>query len=1208
MLRSTRTCPTLDSLPVKTCGACGEENADGARFCVACGASLAPMCPHCGAELPGAAVRFCPSCGRPVREAPAAGQERKLVTVLFADVTGSAGLGERLDPERLREVMEAYFQAMREEIEAEGGTVEKFIGDAVMAAFGVPAAHEDDAARALRAAVRMQARLVEVNRRLEQSHDVTLRIRIAVNTGEVLAATAPHPGEAMVTGDPVNVAARLQQAAEPGQVVASGRTARAARGFRFRPLGPVELKGKTAPVEALLLVGESGTAERGVPGLRAPMVGRSEELALLGAVFERTAREGRPNLVTIYGEPGVGKSRLTAEFLVRLEERDPATLVLTGRCLPYGEGVTYWPLAEILKALAGILDTDPPDTVLEKIRKAGTELLSPELADSPTKTVAALAYTVGVEDPVISWKELDPREVRRKTHAAWRSFFSALAARSPVLTVIEDIHWADPALLDLLEEVADRAQGPLLFLCPARPELAGRRPDWGGGRRNFSSVGLEPLSEEEADRLVRFLLDVEDLPETVHRRILERAEGNPFFLEEIVRHLIDEGRIERQGGMWRAASDIDDVVIPDSVQAVLAARIDLLLPAEKRAIQAAAVVGRVFWPGPVRRLMDGQAGELDATLARLEDREFVLSRLGSSMAGEPEFIFKHVLTRDVAYETLPRRERGAAHAAVARWIEETAGERQREFVELLAYHYATAVQGARENPDVDRGTTSVLRAKAFAYLLEASRDARSKLVSEKAHRLAEQALSLAADDLERSQALEAAALAYLDQYEGDLAWRYFREAADARLAGAPNDARGIAYLCARACETPTRWPGSMRRVPSEQEVARYLELGLAYAPAGDSEERVRLLIAKAFWSWAFPDRSWSEKEYAEEGRVGEEAAAMALRMGRANLASAALDAVQGLLGMQGRFGQAKALNDQRVQLLDRIEDPLEVGDVYAVSAWVRFDIGLYEEAARFGTEGLDRIGEQMPSAALHCLAWRALARFRLGDWGGFFDDLARMEDMLGDRREDPPYFASRPFGAAALVWEIQGNPGAAGRMLAIVDLLRSRGTVRAVAMLATASLTHARRGALDRAHVFLEQARAEISAAPVVLEAECDLVALEGAWDRSSEVLDRSRSLAERGELLGLPCFADRLEGRAALASGRADEAVRLLSRASAGFDRIGARWERAVTNLDLAEALLAAGDPGRARPALDMALPVLEELSSLREIERARELAKELD
>ena len=336
-----------------TCAACGSENATGARFCATCGAAISTPCATCGEPLPEGA-RFCSACGAAVEPTAAApADERKLVTVLFADVTGSTAIGERLDPEELRAVLDTYFSAMRAEIEAEGGTVEKFIGDAVMAAFGVPVAHEDDPGRALRAALRMLRRLERVNQDLAASHGITLQIRIGVNTGEVLATTEPRPGEAMVTGDVVNAAARLQSLAEPGGVVLGERTRRSARGFRFEDLGAAELRGKAEPVSVYRLVGETDLdAERGIPGLRAPMVGRDAELDVLRSVFRRVEAEGRPHVVTLYGDAGVGKSRLTREFLTWSDGLPRPPVVLRGRCLPYGDGITYWPLAEILKGHA----------------------------------------------------------------------------------------------------------------------------------------------------------------------------------------------------------------------------------------------------------------------------------------------------------------------------------------------------------------------------------------------------------------------------------------------------------------------------------------------------------------------------------------------------------------------------------------------------------------------------------------------------------------------------------------------------------------------------------------------------------------------------------------------------------------------------------------------------------------------------------------
>ena len=367
--------------------------------------------------------------------------------MLLADVTGSTELGNRLDPERLQDLLGRYFAAIREEIEAEGGTVEKFIGDAVVAVFGVPVAHEDDPAGALRAALRMRRRLAVLNGDLEARFGAPLEMRIGVNTGEVLAATDPPPGDPMVTGDVVNVAARLEQSAEPGQVVVAERTARAARSFRFREPGERELRGKQHPVPSALLEAEIGTtAERGIPGLHAPMVGRDQELALLRTLYDRVVTEERPALVTIYGEPGVGKSRLTQEFVATLSAgtAGPEPTLVRGRCLPYGDGVTYWPLAEVLKSLSGVRDSDPPETTLERIRAFGGEHVTEAFATNPRKATAALAYTVGVRDPEFPFTHAEPREVRAKIHGAWRSLFSSLAREGPVVAIVEDIHWAIP--------------------------------------------------------------------------------------------------------------------------------------------------------------------------------------------------------------------------------------------------------------------------------------------------------------------------------------------------------------------------------------------------------------------------------------------------------------------------------------------------------------------------------------------------------------------------------------------------------------------------------------------------------------------------------------------------------------------------------------------------------------------------------------------
>jgi class 3 adenylate cyclase/tetratricopeptide (TPR) repeat protein len=1185
------------------CPSCGAENPPEARFCANCGHALSAICSKCGAQL-NPDAQFCHVCGQPVAEvAPA--EERKLVTVLFADVTGSTGLGERLDAERLKEVMGAYFAAMREEIEAEGGTVEKFIGDAVMAAFGVPAAHEDDTARALRAATRMRRRLEELNAKLSSSHGIALEIRIGVNTGEVVAVTEPRPGEGMVTGDAVNIAARLEQTAEPGQTLVAERTARASRGFLFADAGPLRLKGKGQAVPALLLVGERGGEERGVPGLHAPLVGREHELGLLHALYDRVSSESRPHLVTIYGDAGVGKSRLVAEFLGEAERRDPVPLLVRGRCLPYGEGVTYSPLAEILKSLAGVLDTDPSDLTIEKIRKLGRELMAEGLATDPTRATAALAYTVGVEDPDAPMRDLPPRQVRLETHAAWRSFFSALARDRPVIAVVEDIHWADPAMLDLLEELADRLQGPVQLLCPARLELTERRATWGGGKRSFSSIYIDPLSRDEADRLVGFLLTVEDLPPSIHDRILARAEGNPFFLEEIVRHLIDEGGILREGGRWRAGTAIAEVVIPDTVQAVLAARIDLLAPEEKRALRFAAVVGRVFWTGPVARLLDQPRDEIEEVLDRLEVRELVESRLSSSMGGDREYIFKHILTRDVAYESLPRRERWPAHGRVATWIEETAGQRQREFVEQLAHHYSEAYRGAQDELAADHVVRENLRRNAFGFLLKASDDARSKLALTKAERLAEQALIIADGLMERAMALENLGEAYLYDYEGDLAWKTLSEAVEARLASVPVDGMAVARLSARALETPVRNAGLMHAVPPQEETAHLLKIGLSHIHKGDSEELVRLLTMKSFWPWTRSSNQGeplSESQLLEARQAGEEAAGMALRLGRADLASAALDGVGSYYLERGHYGPGLPVIERRLELAPQVEDPWELQDIFNMAAWFAFHIGHYRDAVRYADEGFERWAVDVPAMAMHCLPWRALARFRLGDWDQFLDDVARTEELLGDRREHPQPFFARHFAAAALVRDVQGDFAGADRYLELLRRLENEMGRPPTLSVPWMAMLLARRGEFGEARSYLAKGEPHGSRG-VVLEAHCDVLAEMAAWDEAADLLQESREHAEAAGLLALPLFADRLEGGVALAAGDPASAVPSLRRAADGFAGAGARWEAALTRLSLGEALARAGERIAAQREVDVAVEVFRELRSMRELRQAQDL-----
>ncbi len=1163
-------------------------------------------CPACAREV-GEGFAFCPYCGAAIAPTAPVGDERKLVTVLFADVAGSTQLAEALDAEVVRELMADYFALAREEIDARGGTVAKFIGDAVMAVFGVPVAHEDDPARALRSALAIRSRLEAVNEGRRADGRPELRVRIGVNTGDVVATSAPRSGEGMVTGDAVNVAARLQQLAEPGQIVVGDRTAAAAPTFTFRPMGGRRVKGKSAEVGVRELVGETAdAAERGVPGLRSPLVGRDGELELLLSIYERVAAERHPHLVTLYGEPGVGKSRLTVEFLARLSDREPAPAVVRGRCLSYGSGVTFWPLAEILKAQAGVLDSDPPSEAVAKVEALGNRVLSLEVTSDPPRTTALLGYTVGMTMPGFEFGRLDPDQLRAEIHGAWRAFLSALAMDAPLVVVVDDIHWADAALLDLLDDVGERVQGGVLFLCPARPELTDRRPGWGGGRRSFSSVVLEPLPTAATSELVDHLLTVEDLPRDLHARIIERAGGNPFFVEEILRQLIDEGHIVRTDTGWRAEAGLAEVEIPDTVQAVLAARIDLLGANEKRALQAAAVVGRIFWPAPVARFMNGAAADLDLSLRNLESRDLILARLASSMAGQPEFIFKHALVRDVAYESIPRRERAEAHLQVASWIEEVIGDRRVEVVELLAHHY-TEAQRASTWADVAPDRRDEIRARAVSLLYEAAWEAVRHVAPDRARERASVGLELAEGSIERARGLEVLVPIDLWEDDADAAWREALEAVDLRLAAGPRDEderRAIAAGCGEALAIPTRWPGIMRSLPSREAAAPYLELGMRMLPDGDSKERVRLLMAQGAWCWGFGTAITDPDTVARDRRAAEEAVAMARRMDHPWLLSATLDTLGATGGILDGYRGILEPQHERLSLIPLLDDVSEVTDIFGTSAWGLTHVGRFHEAAPLARQGME-LAEGMGIMNYVPGAFLAVDQFRLGEWDEFWETFRRVDALFPPDRP-VRYHAHRLYGMAAYLCEVAGDAAAADAHIARVDRAQeAMGAVGVSGARLWIVAVLARRGQFSAARdrLAVEDPVRAIQNRDLDFEAWAELIATQGTWDEVAPIVAAARDWAQRTGLEFLPAVADRLEGQAAFAAGDVDRAVELLTRARNSFDALEAVWERARTDLALAGAHLVAGDPARARAAARAAYEVFERLSASTERARVREM-----
>ncbi len=625
-----------------------------------------PFCSQCGTENPDVA-KFCFACGSPLATAPPPQEFRKTVTIVFSDLKGSTAMGEKLDSESLREVMTRYFDAMRAELEQHGGVVEKFIGDAIMAVFGLPKLHEDDALRAVRAAAGMQQAQAVLNDELERHWGVRLTVRTGVNTGVVVAGD-PTSGQRLVTGDAVNVAARLEQAAGAQEVLLGDLTYRLVRDYvDVEPVEPLELKGKSEPVPAYRLVAVREDTER-PRRLDAPMVGRDAELALLRGALDDAANERQCRLVTVIGEAGVGKSRLIDEF-VRSVEGEAS--FLRGRCLPYGDGITFWPLAEAVRQAAGILERDTTEEALQKLSALSGD----------AEAEARVASAIGLSPTQFPMEEL-----------FWgaRRLLETLARPGPLLVLFEDVHWAEAAFLDLVKHVVDVADdAPLLLVCSTRHELVERVPEWSTGPRD-ARIQLERLTEDETEAVAEHLLGRAGLDDRVRARVLEAAEGNPLFVEQLLSMLIDEGLITFEHGCWRAGPDIDKAVVPPTIQALLAARLDYLEQDERAVIEPASVIGHVFVKDAVTFLVPERVrDDVGARLGALTEKQLVHPDLSRSLE-EEAFRFHHILIRDTAYEGILKRSRATFHEQFVQWGDSINREGATEYEEILGYHLEQA--------------------------------------------------------------------------------------------------------------------------------------------------------------------------------------------------------------------------------------------------------------------------------------------------------------------------------------------------------------------------------------------------------------------------------------------------------------------------------------------------------------------------------------
>jgi class 3 adenylate cyclase len=644
-----------------TCESCGQENPAYAKFCLACGRELASAAPR---------------------------EERRVVSVIFVDLVGFTQQSDQRDPEDVRAILGPYHSCARREIESFGGRVEKFVGDAVMGVFGAPTAYGDDAERATRAALAVRDSLRALD----------LDFRIAVNTGEALVTldARPEHGEAMVAGDVVNTAARLQHAAPVNGIVVGAETHRLTRdAIVFEPLDPVVAKGKADAVEAWLAV-EASTQVGERRSSRAPLVGRTRELEVLRGIWDRTAAERRPHLVTVLGQAGVGKTRLATEFSAMVEELGGQTI--RGRSLPYRESSAYFAFALQVKQLCGIFETDTQEVGLSKLRDH-VQTLVPGCADEVTEHLAIL---IGL-DPEHS---VDDRET---LFFSVRVFIEAVARERPTMLVFEDLHWADSSLLDLIELLAARLRDlPILVLALARPDLLDARPAWGGGLAQYSALPLEPLSAEESRVLARHLL-----ADGASDAVAENAEGNPLFIEQLAATMLESSA----GGRMS---------LPNSIRGLLAARLDALPPDERTLLLDAAVVGKTFWRGALQAM--GCSAEVAELLGALEHRDLVRRDTVSGFEGDQQYSFTHVLIRDAAYDLLPRARRRERHAQVARFFEEVTSE-VGEATSAKARHWRDAGEPER----------------AIQYFLAAGGQAERGWAKEQAVALYREALELVPD-------------------------------------------------------------------------------------------------------------------------------------------------------------------------------------------------------------------------------------------------------------------------------------------------------------------------------------------------------------------------------------------------------------------------------------------------------------------------------
>ena len=940
------------------CSSCGTENEPNRKFCGECGLALARACPSCGAAN-APATKFCGECGSslvagpsPVAvgaataEPPAA--ERRLVSVLFADLVGFTTLSESRDSEDVRELLTRYFETCSRLIQLYGGTVEKFIGDAVMAVWGTPTATEDDAERAVRAALDLVAAVSALG---DEVGAPELRARAGVLTGEA-AVTIGAEGQGMVAGDLVNTASRVQSVAEPGTVFVGGTTRRATEPtVVYEEAGAFELKGKDGltPLWKALRVVSGARGSLKSTGLEAPFVGRSRELRQIKDLFHTAADERKAHLISVTGIAGIGKSRLGWEFYKYFDGLPQLTYWHRGRCLAYGDGVTYWALADMVRMRCRIVEDEEPAAALQKLRST----LEEHIADPEERRF--------VEPRVAQLLGLTEQEARDRQDlfAAWRLFFERLADVYPTVLAFEDMQWADESLLDFVEYLLEWSRNsPLYVITLARPELLERRTSWGAGQRNFSSLYLEPLPAAAMEALLVGL--VPGLPASLREQILARAEGVPLYAVETVRMLLDRGLLVQEGPVYLPVGEIGSLEVPETLHALIAARLDGLSAEERRVLQDAAVLGKTFTRDALAALA-GPQSELEPLLAALVRKEVLGVQADPRSPERGQYGFLQDLVRHVAYETLAKRERRAKHLAAAEYLTRTFAADEDEVVEVIASHYLAAHEAAPDADDADE-----IRAKARETLARAGQRAASLAAAAEARRYFEQAAELTDLPELRAELLDRA---------GEMA----------RRAGDPDAARRLLEesieLCERAGDTHAAARGLARLgdldsfTGRRDEALAGMERAFAVVSGDEPDEDLALLaarLARMYWFSGDLERAGERAEFAldiAETHAFREVLTIALRAKAAVVFS------------KGHTQESDALLRHALQIA--IDDDLadHAGTCYFLLSDGCFRRDRYREALAYLDEALllaRKVGDRPYEWA--SLAERTYALYMLGSW------------------------------------------------------------------------------------------------------------------------------------------------------------------------------------------------------------------------------------